>query len=393
MPRQVVFVSGARTAIGSFGRSLKDVPASRLGSIAIKAAVERAGINAARVAHVVMGSIIHSEPRDAYLSRVAAIDAGLPVETPCLTLNRLCGSGVQAIVSAAQSIMLGDTDCAVAGGAENMSRGPYLLPSLREGQRLGDAKAIDMVVGVLTDPFGHGHMGVTAENVAKKYGIGREQQDAFAFESHLRAARAIAEGRFKSQIVPVEIESRKGTTIFDQDEHVRVDTTYESLSGLRPIFQKDGTVTAGNASGMNDGAAAVVLMEEEMARAEGYRILGKIVAYAHSGVEPAVMGLGPIDATRKALNRAGLSVSDLKTIESNEAFAAQACAVSTELGLPSAITNPNGGAIALGHPVGATGAILTVKALYELERIGGGHGLVTMCIGGGQGIALVIKVG
>jgi len=392
MTKNVVFVSAVRTAIGSFGKSLKDVPATRLGAEVIKAALQRACIDGSRVGHVVMGNVIQGEPRDAYLSRVAAMDAGLAKDVPCLTVNRLCGSGLQAVISAAQSIMLGDTDCAVAGGAESMSRGGYLLPALREGQRLGDAKAIDMVVGVLTDPFGNGHMGVTAENVARQYGIGREEQDRFAVESQRRASKAIGEGRFKSQIVPIEIKGKQATVVFDQDEHVRADASYESLSGLRSAFQKDGTVTAGNASGLNDGAAAVVLMEEEAARAAGCTILGRLVSYAHSGVDPAVMGLGPIEATRKALARANIAVDDLNVIESNEAFAAQACAVSKELRLPEGITNPNGGAIALGHPVGATGAILMVKMLYELERLGGGFGLVTMCIGGGQGIATVVKV-
>jgi acetyl-CoA C-acetyltransferase len=393
MINRVVFVSGARTAIGSFGRSLKDVPATRLATVALKAAVDRAGIEPSRVGHVVFGNVIHGEPRDAYLSRVAAIEGGLGHEVPCLTLNRLCGSGLQAIVSAAQMIMLGDTDCAVAGGAESMSRGGYLIPALRDGQRLGDASVADMVVGVLTDPFGNGHMGITAENVAARNGIGRQEQDRFAVESHRRAAEAIVEGRFKEQIVPVEIKTRKGVSVFDQDEHVRPDITVEGLSGLRPAFAKEGSVTAGNASGLNDGAAAVVLMEEEAARAEGRAILGHIVAYAHSGIDPAMMGLGPVEAIRKALARAEISIADLRVIESNEAFAAQACAVSRELGFVSEITNPNGGAIALGHPIGATGAILAVKALYELQRIGGGYGLITMCIGGGQGIAMVVRVG
>jgi acetyl-CoA C-acetyltransferase len=289
--------------------------------------------------------------------------------------------------------MLGDTDCAVAGGAESMSRGGYLMPALREGRRLGDATAIDMVVGVLTDPFGNGHMGITAENVARRCGIARQEQDSFAVESHHRAAAAIAGGRFHSQIVPVEIKGRKGTVVFDQDEHVRADASVENMAGLRPAFAKDGSVTAGNASGINDGAAALVLMEEGAARAEGREVLGRMVAYAHSGIDPAVMGLGPVEATRKALARAGIGIGDLKVIESNEAFAAQACAVSKELGFSAEITNPNGGAIALGHPVGATGAILAVKALYELQRVGGGYGLITMCIGGGQGIAMVVKAG
>ncbi|PWJ86599.1 acetyl-CoA C-acetyltransferase [Pseudaminobacter salicylatoxidans] len=393
MSNQVVFVSAARTAIGSFGRSLKDVPATRLATTVLQAAVSRAGIETARVGHVVFGNVIHGEPRDAYLARVAALEGGLGHGVPCLTLNRLCGSGLQAIVSAAQSIMLGDTDCAVAGGAESMSRGGYLMPALRDGQRLGDAMAIDMVVGVLTDPFGNGHMGITAENVATRCGIAREEQDGFAVVSHRRAAAAIAEGRFRSQIVPVEIKGRKGTVVFDQDEHVRADVSVENLAGLRPAFARDGSVTAGNASGINDGAAALVLMEEDVARAEGREVLGRLVSYAHSGLDPAVMGLGPVEATRKALARASIGIDDLKVIESNEAFAAQACAVSKELGFPAEITNPNGGAIALGHPVGATGAILTVKALYELQRLGGGYGLITMCIGGGQGIAMVVKAG
>lgn len=393
MTNRVVFVSGARTAIGSFGRSLKDVPATRLAAVALQAAVGRAGIDPGRVGHVVFGNVIHGEPRDAYLSRVAALDGGLSHEVACLTLNRLCGSGLQAIVSAAQTIMLGDADCAVAGGAESMSRGGYLIPALRDGQRLGDASVIDMVVGVLTDPFGNGHMGITAENVAARNRIGRQEQDRFAVESHGRAAAAIAEGRFKEQIVPVEIKGRKGVTVFDQDEHVRAGLTVEDLAGLRPAFSKEGSVTAGNASGLNDGAAALVLMQEEAARAEGREILGSIVAYAHSGIDPAVMGLGPVEATRKALARAGIGIADLRVVESNEAFAAQACAVSRELGFAPEITNPNGGAIALGHPIGATGAILAVKALYELQRIGGGYGLITMCIGGGQGIAMIVRVG
>jgi acetyl-CoA C-acetyltransferase len=393
MTNQVVFVSAVRTAIGSFGRSLKDVGATRLAAIALESAVNRAAVDPSRIGHVVFGNVVHGEPRDAYLSRVAAVDGGLGNEVPCLTLNRLCGSGLQAIVSAAQGVMLGDTICAVAGGAESMSRGGYLLPALREGQRLGDSAATDMVLGVLTDPFGNGHMGITAENVATRCQISRQDQDELAVESHRRAANAIAEGRFRSQIVPVEIASKKGTIVFDQDEHVRADVAYKNLAALRPAFVKDGSVTAGNASGLNDGAAALVMMDAAAAKSEGQHVLGRIIAYAHSGVAPAVMGLGPIEATRKALTRAGLAVSDLKVIESNEAFAAQACAVSKELGFPSEITNPNGGAIALGHPIGATGAILAVKAIHELQRVGGGYGLITMCIGGGQGIALVIRVG
>lgn len=393
MTKQVVFVSAVRTAIGSFGRSLMEVPATRLAAIALEAAVKRGGVDPSRVGHVVFGNVIHGEPRDAYLSRVAAIEGGLGKDVPCLTLNRLCGSGLQAIVSAAQAIMLGDADCAIAGGAESMSRGGYLLRALRDGQRLGDSTAIDMVVGVLTDPFGNGHMGITAENVARRCGIDRKEQDEFAVESHRRAAKAISDGRFKAQIVPVEIKDRKGAVIFDRDEHVRPDITCEDLRSLRPAFAKDGSVTAGNASGLNDGAAALVLMEEGAASVDGRQILGRIVSYAHSGIDPTIMGLGPVEATRKALARAAIDISDLKVIESNEAFAAQACAVSKELSLPLDKTNPNGGAIALGHPIGATGAILTVKTIHELQRIGGGYGLVTMCIGGGQGISLVLRGG
>lgn len=392
MVNKVVFTSAVRTAVGSFGRSLKEVPATRLAQIALKAAVERARIEPNRVGHVVFGNVIHGEPRDAYLSRVAAIEAGLPHETPCLTLNRLCGSGLQAIISAAQSIMLGDTDCAVAGGAESMSRGGYLLPKLRAGQRLGDATVTDMVAGVLTDPFGNGHMGITAENIAKKYNIGRTEQDAFAAESHRRAVQAIEAGKFESQIVAMELPGKKGPTVFDRDEHVRPDVTVEDLSSLKPAFTTNGSITPGNTSGLNDGAAALVLMNDSSARAEGLDIMAEIVAYAHSGVDPAIMGIGPVEATRKALARAGLSISDLAVIESNEAFAAQACAVSKALAFPAEITNPNGGAIALGHPIGATGAILVVKAIHHLRSISGGYGLITMCIGGGQGIALVIRV-
>jgi acetyl-CoA C-acetyltransferase len=335
--------------------------------------------------------VIHTEPRDAYLSRVAAIDAGLPDSVPCLTLNRLCGSGLQAVISAAQSILLGDTDCAVAGGAESMSRGGYMLNGARWGVKMGDTTAVDMVVGALTDPFGHGHMGVTGENVARECGVNREAQDRFAAESHRRAANAIAEGRFREQILPIELKTRKGTVLFDTDEHVRADIDLDGLSKLKPAFDRAGSVTAGNSSGINDGAAALVLMEAEAARKAGCRPLARMVAYAHAGVDPKVMGLGPIDAVRKVMLRARLTVADMDTIESNEAFAAQACAVATALDFPPGITNPNGGAIALGHPIGATGAILLVKLLHELDRIGGHYGLVTMCIGGGQGIAMIVE--
>jgi len=391
MAQDVMIVAGARTAIGDFGGSLKDVPPTQLGALCIREAAGRAGIETREVEHVVMGNVIHTEPRDMYLARVAAVEAGVPVEAPAMTLNRLCGSGVQAIISAAQMIKLGDADIAVAGGAESMSRGGYLLQGARWGVRMGDTTAVDMMANALTDPFGHGHMGVTAERVAARHQITREQQDAFAAESHRRAARAIAEGRFKEQIVPVELKTRKGTMVFDTDEHVRADADAASLSNLRAVFQKDGTVTAGNASGINDGAAAVVLMSSAEAERRGAKPMGRIVAYGHAGVEPEVMGVGPIPAVKRALERAGLKVEDIDVIESNEAFAAQACAVAKELGFPAERTNPNGGAGALGHPVGATGAIITVKALYELARTGGRYGLITMCIGGGQGIAMIVE--
>jgi acetyl-CoA C-acetyltransferase len=387
----VFVLSGKRTAIGDYGKTLKDMPPTKLGEIAIRAALAAGNVDAAEIQQVVMGNVIHTEPRDCYLSRVCAVDAGIPFETPALTVNRLCGSGLQAIVSAAQSILLGDADLAIAGGAESMSRGGYLLPTERWGARLGDAKVIDMVVGTLNDPFGGGHMGITAENVAARYEINREQQDAFAVESHRRAMAAQVAGYFKEQITPVELPSRKGTVIFDADEHVRADTTLASLSGLKPAFKKDGTVTAGNASGLNDGAAALVLASGAEVSRRGATPLGRLVAYGHAGVDPAYMGLGPIPATKKALQKAGLSIADIDVIESNEAFAAQACAVAQDLGFDPAKVNPNGGAVALGHPVGATGAIITVKALYELQRIRGRYALVTMCIGGGQGIAAIFE--
>jgi acetyl-CoA C-acetyltransferase len=390
MPREVVILSAVRTAIGDFGGGLKDVPASRLGATAIKAAVARAGVVPAEVEHVVFGNVIHTEPRDMYISRVAAVEAGLPEQVPALTLNRLCGSAMQAIVSAAQMIQLGDALTTVAGGAESMSRAAYMLTNHRWGQRLGDGGVVDAMVGALTDPFGNGHMGITAENVAKRYGISREEQDAFAVESHRRAAAATALGRFDSQLAPVEIPTRKGVEIFDTDEHIRAEASVEQLGKLKPAFAKDGTVTAGNASGLNDAASAVVLMDRETAQRRNLKPLARIVAYAHTGVDPAVMGIGPIGAVRKALDRAGISVADLDVIESNEAFAAQALAVSRELGLPFDKTNPNGGAIALGHPIGATGAIIVTKAAHELARIEGRYALATMCIGGGQGIALVL---
>ena len=389
--RQVVVVSGARTAIGDYGGSLKEFPATRLGSIAIKEAVARAGIDPASIGHVVMGSVIHGEARDMYLSRVAAVDAGLPVGTPCLTVNRLCGSGLQAIVSAAQHILLGDTDCAVGGGAESMSRAAYFLPTGRWGQRMGDAAIVDSMTGALHDPFGHGHMGVTAENIAAKYGFTREQQDAFALESHRRAASALASGHFKSQIVPIELKTRKGVEQYTLDEHVRKDAKPDDLAKLKAAFRKDGTVTAGNASGLNDAAAAVVLMEAGAAQRAGIKPMARLVGYAHAGVEPQVMGLGPIPAVRRIFEKTGLKPADIDLTESNEAFAVQAMAVTRDLGLDPAKVNPNGGAVALGHPIGATGCVLTVKALYELERTHKRYALVTMCIGGGQGIAAIFE--
>ncbi len=387
----VFILSGQRTAIGDYGKALKDIPPTKLGEIAIRAALSKSGVEAAEIQHVVMGNVIHTEPRDVYISRVAAVDAGIPVETPALTVNRLCGSGLQAIISAAQSILLGDADLAVAGGAESMSRGGYLLPAERWGARLGDAKVIDMVVGTLSDPFGGGHMGITAENIAARYDISREMQDELSVESHRRAAAAIAAGHFKEQITPVELPSRKGMTIFDTDEHVRVETTLESLSGLRPAFKKDGTVTAGNASGLNDGAGALVLASGAEAARRGAKPLARLVAYGHAGVDPQVMGLGPIPASQKALKKAGLSIADIDVIESNEAFAAQACAVARDLGFDPRKVNPNGGAVALGHPIGASGAIIAIKAIYELHRTQGKYAVVAMCIGGGQGIAVILE--
>ena len=389
--REVVVVSGTRTAIGDYGGALKDLAATRLGAVAIKEAVARAKVDPASVGHVVMGSVIHGEARDMYLARVAALEAGLPVGTPCLTVNRLCGSGLQAIVSAAQQLLLGDCDVAVAGGAESMSRAAYFLPSGRWGQRMGDAAVVDAMTGALHDPFGHGHMGVTAENIAAKYGFTREQQDQFSIESHRKAANAIEKGYFKDQVVPTEIRSKKGVEHLTTDEHVRKDASMADLAKLKTVFKKDGTVTAGNASGINDAGAAVVLAEAGTAKRMNLKILARLVAYAHAGVESQLMGLGPIPAVKRAFEKAGLKPSDMDVIESNEAFAVQAMAVTKDLGLDPARVNPNGGAVALGHPIGATGAILTVKALYELERTKKRYALVTMCIGGGQGIAAIFE--
>jgi acetyl-CoA C-acetyltransferase len=391
MQREVYIVSGVRTAIGDFGGSLKDLPPTELGAQVAREALARAEVGGGEVQHVVFGNVVHTEAKDMYLSRVAAIGAGITQDAPALTLNRLCGSGLQAIVSAAQAVTLGDADIAVAGGAENMSRSGYLSSGMRFGVRMGDTTMTDMMTAALHDPFENIHMGVTAENLAESHQITRGMQDQLALQSHQRAAHAIKEGRFRSQILPVVLKTRRGETTFDTDEHVRGELTSEDLAGLRAVFKKDGTVTAGNASGINDGAAAVVLMDGDTMAKRGAKPLGRLVAYAHAGVDPRVMGIGPVPATRAALKRAGLSLDQIDVIESNEAFAAQACAVAKDLGFDPAKTNPNGSGISLGHPVGATGAILTVKALYELARTEGRYALVTMCIGGGQGIAAIYE--
>jgi acetyl-CoA C-acetyltransferase len=390
--REVVIVNGARTAIGDYGGALKDIAPSDLGARVIREALARSGVDPAQVGQCVFGNVIHTEAKDMYLSRVAAVNGGLPHESGALTVNRLCGSGLQAIVSAAQYIMLGDTDAAIGGGAESMSRGAYANLTQRWGARMGDAKTVDMMVGALTDPFDTVHMGITAENVATKCGITRDQQDRFAVESHRRAAAAQGEGRFKSQILPIELKSKKGPIQFDTDEHVRGDATLEGMAKLRPVFAKEnGTVTAGNASGINDAAAAVVLMEAEAARRANLKPMARLVAYGHAGIDPKIMGLGPVSAVKAALRKAGLSVRDIDVVESNEAFAAQALGVNQQLDLDPAKVNPNGGAVALGHPIGATGCILTIKAMYELARTSKRYGLITMCIGGGQGIAAIIE--
>lgn len=390
--RQIYIVGAARTAIGSFGGSLKDQPLTEIATTAVGAALTRSGVAPEAVGHVVMGNVIPTDPRDAYLSRVAAMDSGIPKETPAFNVNRLCGSGLQAIISAAQSILLGDTDVAIGGGAESMSRGPFIMPAMRWGARLGDTQAVDYMNGILHDPWQSIHMGVTAENVAKRYNISREAQDELALESQRRAARARAKGYFREQIVPVEIRTRKGVISFDSDEHIREELSLEQLSGMKPIFKRDGgSVTAGNASGLNDGAAALVLAEEQAVKLHNLQPLARLVGYAHAGVEPEYMGIGPIPATRLVMQRTGLSLADMDVIEANEAFAAQACAVIQELGLNPEIVNPNGSGISLGHPVGATGAIISTKAIYELQRTGGRYALVTMCIGGGQGIAAIFE--
>ncbi|MGK8234145.1 acetyl-CoA C-acyltransferase family protein [Roseovarius sp. MS2] len=386
----IVILDGCRTAIGTFGGALAATPPTALGAIVAREALARSGVEGGQIGHVVFGHVINTEPRDMYVSRVAAMEAGIPDTTPAMNVNRLCGSGAQAIVSVVQSLMLGDADFGLAGGSENMSRSPFIIPDQRWGAKMGDVKTLDMMLGALNCPFGTGHMGVTAENVAAEHGISRADQDSFALESQKRAGVAISEGRFKSQIVPVEVRVKRDMVAFDTDEHPKA-TTPEALAGLKTVFQKDGTVTAGNASGINDGAAALVLARASAAEAAGLKPRARILGYAHAGVRPQVMGIGPVPAVEMLLKRIGLEASDFDVIESNEAFAAQALAVNKGLGLDPARVNPNGGAIALGHPVGATGAILTVKALYELERTGGKRAIITMCIGGGQGIALAIE--
>ena len=390
-PSDIFVISAVRSAIGSFGGSLKDVPPIQLATDVCRAAIECSGLAPEHIGHAVMGHVIPTEARDAYISRAVAMNAGLPKETPAFNVNRLCGSGLQAIVSAAQSLMLGDAGAALAGGVESMSRGAYLLPQARWGARMGDMQAIDYMLGVLQDPFAGFHMGITAENIAERYGITRQAQDELAMISQQRAARAIAEGRFDGQIVPIEVASRKGTVTFATDEHVRAEVNTEQLAKMKPAFKKDGSVTAGNASGLNDGAGALIMATGEMVRAQGLKPMARLVGYAHAGVEPELMGLGPIPATRLVLKKAGLTVADLDVIESNEAFAAQACAVAQELGFDPEKVNPNGSGISLGHPVGATGAIIATKAIHELHRVQGRYALATMCIGGGQGIAVLFE--
>jgi acetyl-CoA C-acetyltransferase len=389
--REVVVLGGVRTAIGDYGGALKDVAPTELAAQVIREAVKRAKIDPQQVNQLVFGNVIHTEAKDMYFSRVACIKGGLPQETTALTVNRLCGSGLQAIVSAAQGIQLGDADVAVGGGAESMSRGAYVMPTLRWGQRMNDGGVVDMMVGALTDPFDTVHMGMTAENIAEKWKISREEQDAFAVESHRRAVNAIDKGYFKDQILPIELKTRKGITLFERDEHARADATLEGMAKLRAVFKKEGSVTAGNASGINDGAAAIVMMEKNAAQKAGLKPMARLVSYGLAGVDPKIMGIGPVPACQRALAKAGLKVEDMDVIESNEAFAVQALAVSCDLKFDAKKTNPNGGAVGLGHPIGATGAILTIKALYELQRTGGRYALVTMCIGGGQGIAAVFE--
>jgi len=389
--REVVVLSGVRTPVGTYGGGLKDFSPATLGAMVIREGVGRAGVAPDDVGHVVFGHVVPTEKHDVYLARVAAVNAGLPVKVPAVTVNRLCGSGLQAIIDAAQTIMLGDADCTVAGGSESMSRGAYLAENHRWGQRMGNSELIDAVTGGLTDPFDDYPMGVTAENVAAKWGVSREEQDALAVESHRRAARATVNGYFKEQILPVEVKTRKGTTVIDEDEHIRADADLDSMAKLRPVFKENGTVTAGNASSMNDAASAVVLMDRAVAEHRGLSPMARLVGYSYAGVEPKYMGIGPVPAVKSLLERTGLTVADLDVIELNEAFAAQAIAVMRDLDLPPDKTNPNGSGISIGHPISATGCILTVKALYELERTSGRYALVTMCIGGGQGIAAIFE--
>ena len=391
MSRDVVVLSAVRSAVGTFGGSLAGMESSELAGLVMKESIARSGVDPQLISYVTVGSCIPTDSRYPYVSRVASIQAGLPMDSVAMQVSRLCSSGLQAIVSTAQNIMLGDSDYGIGGGVEVMSRGGYLLPALRSGARMGDTQAIDMMVAVLTDPFGVGHMGITAENLATKWQTSREEQDAFALESQQRAARAIAEGRFKSQIVPIVLKTRKGEVVFDTDEHVKANTTLETLAKMKPAFKKDGTVTAGNASGINDAAAFFVLAAADVAAKAGQKPIARLVSYAIAGVPNEIMGEGPIPASKLALKKAGLSLDQIDVIEANEAFAAQAIAVNKGLGLDPAKTNPNGGAIALGHPVGCSGAFIATKAIYELQRTGGKYALVTMCIGGGQGIAAIFE--
>jgi acetyl-CoA C-acetyltransferase len=393
MAREVVVLSGVRTAIGGYGGSLKDTPPTVMAAACVKEAVKRSGIDPQEVGHVVFGNVIHTDAHDHYLARVAGVNGGLPHEAPALTLNRLCGSGLQAVVTAAQAIMLGDAQVAVAGGAENMSRSPYLSPAMRFGARMNDTTLMDAMVGALSDPFDDCHMGVTAENVAKKYGITREDQDQLAVESHSRAGAAIDHGYFKAQIVPIPIRVKRDMVPFEVDETVRHGSTVEGLGRLRPVFDPEGTVTAGNASSINDAAAALVLADADLAKKRGLKPMGRLIDYAYAGIDPKYMGMGPVPAVKSLLEKTGFGLDDIDVFEVNEAFAAQALAVCRELELPMDRTNPNGSGISLGHPIGATGAILTIKALYELNRLGKKRALVTMCIGGGQGIAAIFEHG
>ena len=390
--KEVVVLDGIRTGIGDYGGSLKSFSACELGAIAVRGVLDKTGIDPESVGHCVIGNVLHSDKRDMYISRYAALEGGLPIETPALTVNRLCGSGLQAVVNAAQIVQLGDAETVIAGGAESMSGAPYWATGMRWGQRMGHAQFVDIMVGALSDPFKDCHMGITAENIAEKWKISREEQDELAVESHRRAARATEEGRFDEQIIPIEVKQRRQTVEFKSDEHIRPNCSVESLAKMRTVFKRDGSVTAGNASGINDAAAAVVMMESKAAEKAGHNPIAKLLGYTHSGVEPDYMGIGPVPAIRKLLAKTGLDLDDVDVIELNEAFAVQALAVMKDLGLSSEVTNPNGSGISLGHPIGATGCILTVKALHELRRTGGRHAIVSMCIGGGQGIAAAFEL-